>query len=652
MVRAEPPCVRLSRAVGQNPASDLLRAILEKLPVGVALFEPAYTLRMYNTRFVTLTGIPTAGVGPGIELDSWLDRMVVNAEYAGAEGAAFIASIRQWDHSRPLSLRRRRRNGQVIDSTFDPLPDGGFAVTVADISRLLAEDDRERQRATGLSAILEHVPHGICVYGPDRRVSMFNVAYTKVMDGAPVSVGDHADEITRRRRDSGEFGSPDEADAYAKKTIAGINTGTTEFRRRIRPNGTAIDIRTAVLPYGGYISVVTDISLQMKAEAEARTRAVQMETMLTSIQTGIILWDAEARVVTANRMASRLLEVEPHTLQPGMSRVGLLETMSALGLFGDAIDAAAKVQEFLDRDPLRKDVRFLTLPSGRVVEVRYDPIPAGGEVTTLTDITENRAAQDELRRAKEAAEAANEAKSRFLAAMSHELRTPLNAVIGFSEELMRQGDPAERPSPVQAIGFAAEINSAGRNLLDQINTVLDVARIDTGRFDLATETIDLRAMIDACVRQSDATARSSRITVTLEAPAELPRMRGDTARLAQAFSHVLSNALKFSDIGARVDVLICLEKTGDLLIAVHDTGIGIPEADLERVLEPFTQSDSTLTRRFQGAGLGLYISRALIEAHDGTLSLRSQPGAGTTAEIRLPRARLKPLVPAAQKETS
>ena len=633
-----------------NPASGLLQAVLEKLPVGVALFTPDHTLLMHNTRFAALTGIPTVGVGLGTGVEAWLNQMMASAEYAGREGAAFIAAIRAWDRSGPLSLRRRRTTGQVIDSDYDPLPDGGFVVTLTDVSGLLAEDGMARQR-TGLSAILEHIPHGICVYGPDRRVSMFNAAYTKVMDGAPVALGDHADEITARRRNSGEFGPPGEAEVYATKTISGINTGASKYRRRLRPNGTAIDIRTALLPYGGYISVVTDITLQMNAEAEAQIRAAQMETMLASIQTGIILWDAGDRVVTANRMASRLLEVDPQYLQPGMSRGEVVGTMRTQGLFGDFATAADKGHELLGRDLTRQHLRFLTLTSGRVIEIRYNPIPAGGEVNTLTDITENRAAQDELRRAKEAAEAANEAKSRFLAAMSHELRTPLNAVIGFSEELMRHGDPAERPSAIQALGFAAEINSAGRNLLDQINTVLDVARIDTGRFDLTTETIDVSALIDACVRQSDASAKVARIAIRLDAPANLPRMRGDASRLAQAFGHVLSNALKFSEIGSKVVIRVRQDETGDLLIAVIDTGVGIPAADLERVLEPFIQSDSTLTRRFQGAGLGLYISRALIEAHDGTLSLRSQPGSGTTAEIRLPSARLEPPVPATQKET-
>jgi signal transduction histidine kinase len=629
------------------PAPDVLWAILEQLPIGIAIFTPENTLRMHNTRFVALTGIPTAGVGPGTSASSWFDRMQASAEYTGQAGASFLAAIRAWDRSHPLSLRRTRANGQVIDSSYTPLPDGGFTVTVSDVSAVASGEDTVRRRVTGLSAILEHIPNGVCVYGPDRRVSMFNAAYTEVMAGAPVAIGEHADDITRRRRDSGEFGPPGEAEIYAAMTIAGINTGSSNARRRVRPNGTVIDIRTALLPYGGYISVVTDITLQMKAEAEARSRAAQMETMLTSIRHGIVMWDTDRRVAAANRVAAELLEIDPANLAPGRSQADVLAAMIARGAFGDPASAEIVTAKILDRDPLRKDLRYITLASGQVIEVRCDPIPGGGEISGFTDITEARAAEDELRRAKEAAEAASQAKSRFLAAISHELRTPLNAVIGFSEQLMRlAGDPAAPtgPAPIAEMAeFAGEINAAGRALLDQINTLLDVARIDAGRFDLASEPIDVSELIETCVRQSDATARSAGIGVAVDVPADLPVLHGDARRLAQALSHLLSNAVKFSEIGGKVRVRARLGEAGDLLIAVRDTGIGIPAADLQRVLEPFTQADSTLSRRFHGAGLGLYISRALIEAHGGSLSLRSRPGAGTTVDIRLPSLRLEPV---------
>ena len=625
-------------------AVDLLQAIIENLPVGVAVFTAQHTLAFHNIRFVALTGIPTEGVGPETSVDAWLDKMQGSAEYAGHEGSGFLADLRAWNRKRPLTLRRRRPNGQVIDSAYHPLPDGGFAVTITDVSDLASGDDTIRRRVTGLAAVLEHVPHGICVYGPDRRVSLFNAAYTKVMEGAPVAIGDHADDITRRRMESGEFGPPGEAEAYAEITISGINTGSSNARRRVRPNGTVIDIRTALLPFGGYISVVTDITLQTKAEAEARARAAQMETMLSSIRHGIVMWDTKECVVAANRIAAELLEIRDDDLRPGRSRQDVLQAMSARGVFGDAAHAEIAVREILDRDLHQKGQRTILLASGRVIEARYDPIPSGGDISTFTDITEAREAENQLRRAKEAAEAASQAKSRFLSAMSHELRTPLHAVIGFSEQMMpRTDDTAMRPANEDEIAeFAAEINTAGRKLLDQINTVLDVARFDASRVDLAHEPIDMDSLIEDCVRKAAVEARPAGIGVAADLPKDLPAVRGDVRRLSQALEHLLSNAVKFSEVGGKVRVRASIEATGHLLISVRDNGVGIPAADLQRVMEPFTQSEETLARRFQGAGLGLYVSRALIEAHDGTLTLHSRPGNGTTAEIRLPPSRLEP----------
>ena len=123
-------------------------------------------------------------------------------------------------------------------------------------------------------------------------------------------------------------------------------------------------------------------------------------------------------------------------------------------------------------------------------------------------------------------------------------------------------------------------------------------------------------------------------------PNGLPALRSDERRLTQALSQLLSNAIKFTDAGGVVTIGARLESDGDMLISVHDTGIGIPAGDLERVFEPFTQLDSTLSRRYQGAGLGLYIARALVTGHGGRLTLRSAPGEGTTAEIRLPASRV------------
>jgi signal transduction histidine kinase len=177
-------------------------------------------------------------------------------------------------------------------------------------------------------------------------------------------------------------------------------------------------------------------------------------------------------------------------------------------------------------------------------------------------------------------------------------------------------------------------------LLGLINTILDVARIEAGRFEMSADRIDLARLVQTCARSSASAFLAGEIALRLDLPDQLPELRADERRLQQVLAGLLSNAVKFTPAGGEVTVGARLDPTGDLLLHVTDTGIGIPPADLERVFEPFIQLDATLSRRFQGAGLGLYVARSLVEAHGGRLRLVSEPGAGTRAEITLPGWRL------------
>jgi signal transduction histidine kinase len=221
--------------------------------------------------------------------------------------------------------------------------------------------------------------------------------------------------------------------------------------------------------------------------------------------------------------------------------------------------------------------------------------------------------------------------------MSHELRTPLNAVIGFSDALLRE---AANPNRAWVADFAAQINESGRQLLALINSILDVARIESGRFDLAADRVDVARLVRHCARLADASAQAAEVTLGIDLDDDLPWLIADERRLQQALNHLLSNAVKFTEAGGTVTLGAALEPDGRLLLFVRDTGIGIPPQDIDRAFEPFSQLDSRLSRRFPGAGLGLYVSRALVNGHGGVLSLHSNPGQGTSAEIRLPAERL------------
>jgi signal transduction histidine kinase len=631
-------------ALGQTAAA------LTNLRIGLAVFDSQRRLLLANPRFAALLALPPDRLVAGFAFDAMLTLMGTRDEYASPDGAAFIASLRNAAFGPAWTTRRLRDDGRSIDVMFDPLPDGGCTIAVNDITPQARAEDEAHRRARLLDLVLLNVPHGICVYGPDRRVAMVNETYNKVMEGAPLQIGDTLAGVIRRRAEAGEYGEGEPETVFA--TQMAFNIARPQIRRRERPNGTAIDIRTAPLPDGGHISVVTDITALVQAEAESRRRAADMSTMLGSIRHGIMLWDAGRRLVASNPVVAELLDLPPDFLIPGQAESEVIGALSRLGHFGSSAEASPMARRLLELDRSEPFGRELTTRSGRVLYAQSNPAPGGGWVSTFTDITRMRETETALRQAKERAEAANQAKSRFLATMSHELRTPLNAIIGFSEALAQESGTA---SAALVAEFSGEINAAGKQLLSLINLILDVARIDSGRFEPDAEIVDVGGAIGIAVRQVESAARAGAVSIELSIPDDLPKLRGDGRRIAEVLSQLLSNAVKFTEPGGAVTVQAGMVTTGpvavgqnpaahtaeaDLFVSVTDTGIGIPEAELERVFEPFTQLDGSLSRRFPGAGLGLFTARAIVTAHGGRLHLTSRPGEGTTAKIILPHARI------------
>jgi signal transduction histidine kinase len=224
--------------------------------------------------------------------------------------------------------------------------------------------------------------------------------------------------------------------------------------------------------------------------------------------------------------------------------------------------------------------------------------------------------------------------------MSHELRTPLSAVIGFSEAL------AADPDPGRGAEYVRSIHDAGRQLLSLIDDILDVARAETLGFQTAEAAMDVAELAEDAARATSAAAAASGVVLSLSLPPSLPRARGDGARLQQVLRNLLANGVKFTPAGGSVTLSAAVEEpSGDLVLRVSDTGIGMAPEDIPRAFEPFTQLDSALSRRYGGSGIGLYLARALAEAHGATLNLESAPGSGTTAVLRLPASRLLSPVP-------
>jgi PAS domain S-box-containing protein len=265
----------------------------------------------------------------------------------------------------------------------------------------------------------------------------------------------------------------------------------------------------------------------------------------------------------------------------------------------------------------------------------WDGKPAS--LSWLTDITARKHAEAELVKSKQAAEYANNAKSQFLATMSHELRTPLNAILGFSEVLTTELlGPIGRPKYLE---YARDIHESGRHLLDLINDILDLAKLEAGKLDLHETEISLGRTIERCFALVWERARQGRVTLRTQAPDGLPLMRGDERAVRQVLLNFLSNAVKFTPEGGAVSVRATFDAVRGFALSVSDTGIGMSEREIEIAFSPFGQIDSALSRKHKGTGLGLPITRALVQLHGGEVHIASEPNRGTTVTAQFPAAR-------------
>jgi signal transduction histidine kinase len=220
--------------------------------------------------------------------------------------------------------------------------------------------------------------------------------------------------------------------------------------------------------------------------------------------------------------------------------------------------------------------------------------------------------------------------------VSHELRTPLNAILGFSEMMAREifgplGD--HRYS-----AYADDIHRSGDHLLGIINDILDLSKAEAGRLVVQPERLSLRAVVDSVVRLMREKAAQKRLAMTVRIDETTPMLTADRSMLTRIAMNLVSNAVKFTEPGGRVEIAGGLDAEGHVRLTVRDTGIGIAAGDLGRVMEPFMQVESSLARKHEGTGLGLPLSRSMAELHGGTLELQSEPGVGTTAILRLPPA--------------
>ena len=364
------------------------------------------------------------------------------------------------------------------------------------------------------------------------------------------------------------------------------------------------------------------------AEEKLRQSELHYRSLIENTSDIIALLDKEGRFKYASPSIVRILGVE---------------TEASAGALGDFLDEKGKLA-------LGEAIRHSAAAWGGSEQVEVDARHSGGAIRTLEvslhnmmdspavngivanirDITERRRAAD-LSRDKEAAEAANKAKSNFLANMSHELRTPLNAIIGYSEMLQEMASDDGYEEYGRDL---KKIHSAGQHLLELINDVLDISKIEAGKMDLYIESFSLDETIEEVQAVAEPLAMKNSNQLVVEKPAELGTIRADATKVRQCLLNLLSNACKFTSEG--VVKLAISRNDGVITFEVSDTGIGMTKEQMAKLFRAFQQADSSTTRKFGGTGLGLAISRHFSQLMNGDITVSSEPGKGTKFTMRIP----------------
>jgi PAS domain S-box-containing protein len=505
---------------------------------------------------------------------------------------------------------------------------------------LIADPAEHRGSITPLLArIIADLPEGIAVFDDQDRLQACNGQYRALNRdlSADLEPGVAYADLLRAELERRGATTPEHAGQAFKDGLARHRNLPWRLEE-LRPGGAWVQILEQRLADGGTLRVMRDITAIKRRElqfAELAQRNAVLASTVASVTSGVVICDAtrhDLPIVFANTAFTRItgyaaaeaVGLNCRFLQGRDTDRETVERMRRAIAVGRAVTVTLRNYR-KDGRTFWNEVNISPLhdDSGKLIHF----------VGILQDVTNRIRTEENLREAKDQAEVANRAKSEFLANVSHELRTPLNAILGFTEIMqLEMFGPLGAP---QYHVYAKDVHDSGQLLLDIINDILDLSKIEAGRMELFPEAVEARDVFEACLRLISGRAQANGVALQPDLPSNLPKIRVDPRAVRQMLTNLLTNAVKFTPKGGRVALTARLDGN-QVELRVADTGIGIAPRDIAKVLEPFGQADNPHSRRQQGTGLGLPIVKALVEQSGGSFRLESKVDAGTTVSLRLP----------------
>jgi signal transduction histidine kinase/HPt (histidine-containing phosphotransfer) domain-containing protein/ActR/RegA family two-component response regulator len=626
--------------------------VLDSMADGLILWSPDFHLRLINRQLARFYAIPEEMARPGADGRELLRLMFRRGDYGPppADGAALEAAVEAKARAILGAATepeiRLSPAGYWLEITRQPLADGSVLTSYRNVTRLRVREeelrlarDSARAAESALSATIEHMAQGLIMVSPGRRVRVINGRAAELLQLPPALArpGARIEDIIAHQLGDGQFQG--EAADMAEAVVAG-GPLVGPFYERERPDGVVIEVSTRRMEDGGYVRTFTDITerrRQQQALAAARDAAREaqaaLEATIETMAQGLVMIAPDGAVRLISRRARELLRLPEDLARPGTRFAELVAYQAARGDYDRSAEGAEQARRALAGEELEERRYERARADGTVLEVHARRMEGGGSVRTYTDVTERKRQQEALAAARDAAEAANRAKSAFLAAMSHEIRTPMNGVLGMIEVLERTP-----PGPAQARCISVMRESAGQ-LLRIIDDLLDFSKIEAGRMELESLPFSLRGLVDGAVDTLAVQARGKGLHLFADPPGPGPDMvAGDPVRVRQILFNLVGNAIKFTGRGfVRIQAATRSLADGavEATIAVEDSGVGMSAEQLGRLFQPFAQADTSTTRRYGGTGLGLSIVRRLARLMGGDVTATSEPGRGSRFAVTL-----------------